>query len=231
MGDVAPGELEQGDRRFEAGEQGWPKRVECPREVSRLLAGLAGEEDLAAVGMAANAGGQIDGLAKHVAIRLEDGAVVDGATDLDGAPGGLEALDSLLDGKSVGGGIGNGIEDEEEAIAKAAHDPAAGHGGSLVEHAGHRLQEPVGLDIAELAGKAKRPGHIDKEERAGGGDEVVSAAGTGGCGQEADLRVTVDGRAACLATVRLAAEYRPDSDTIHIRDGLERQTPENPGYP
>lgn len=131
----------------------------------------------------------------------------------------------------MGGGIGNGIKDEQEAIAKAAGDAAAGHGGRVVERAGHCLQEPVGLDIAKLAGEAERPGHIDEEERAGGGDEVVSEAGTGGGGQDTGLRVGGSRRAVCLAILRLAAGPLPDSDTIHSWDGLERQTPENPGNP
>jgi len=162
--------------------------VEFAGEQSGGLVGGCGEQDFAAVGVAAYAGCEVDGNAEDIAIGFEDFAVVDAATHLDGTAGEVQPLDAPLDGDGMGGRVFDGIEDDEKAIAKAADDASAGHGRGVVEGTGKGLEEPVGFDVAKLAREAQRSGDIDKKEGAMRRGEAVGGGGKGGADQAGDLR-------------------------------------------
>jgi hypothetical protein len=134
------------------------------------LAGGGGEQDFAAVGVAADAGSEVNGNAEDIAVGLKDIAVMDAAADLEGALGRVEFFDATLGGHGVGDGAFDRIEFEKETIAKAADEPAACHGRRVADGGGEELEEAVGLNVAKLAGDPERSGYVDEKKgtRCGG---------------------------------------------------------------
>lgn len=171
-----PGQFEQADRLFEPGEQRRAERIERKGHAIDRLAGVGREQDFAAVGVATDAGGEIDGNAEDIAISLDDFAIVDAAPDLEGAVGRVQLFDATLGGDGVGDCAFDRIEFQEESIAKATNEPAAAHGRRLADARGKELEEAVGLNVTKLAGDAERSGYIDEQKgtRCGG-----KAIGTG----------------------------------------------------